>query len=187
MDDLFNLTFTGATFSTDRRHRLTLWRIWDDKKPKVMFIGLNPSRADENVNDPTMRSIMRIAKRNGHGGVYMTNLFTYRSTKPENIDWDDPNIPDADNILIDTSIKCKDVVFAWGANNTYGRDKEVERLFKRAMVVGLTKNGSPAHPLFIKGDTELKPYKEVEHETIYTPGQTKNGITLMDMEIRRKN
>ena len=40
----------GAEFSPCKKYRYKLWRIWDDTLPLVMFIGLNPSTADE-IND----------------------------------------------------------------------------------------------------------------------------------------
>ena len=42
----------GAHFSKSRVFRYALWRIWDKDKPAVMFVGLNPSTADETVDDP---------------------------------------------------------------------------------------------------------------------------------------
>jgi len=65
---------SGAEFSECRKYRYALWRIWDKSKPLVMFIGLNPSTANENVDDPTIRSVCRMTKNNGYGGVYMMNL-----------------------------------------------------------------------------------------------------------------
>lgn len=43
---------SGAVFADDRTHRLYLWRRWNQDGPWVMFIGLNPSTADERLNDP---------------------------------------------------------------------------------------------------------------------------------------
>jgi hypothetical protein len=45
---------SGAVFSDCRKFRYALWRMWDGDKPLVMIIGLNPSTADEKVNDPTI-------------------------------------------------------------------------------------------------------------------------------------
>lgn len=75
----------GAEFSEDRKYRFALWRIWDKSKPLVMFVGLNPSTANESDNDPTIKSVCRIAKSNGFGGVYMMNCFAYVSTDPKQL------------------------------------------------------------------------------------------------------
>ena len=74
-----------AVFSDCRNYRYALWRIWDDAKPYAMFIGLNPSTADETEDDPTIRRCMNFAKDWGYGGLCMTNLFAYRATIPANM------------------------------------------------------------------------------------------------------
>lgn len=38
-----------ALLSDDRRYRYVLSRTWDEAKPTVLFIGLNPSTADEKI------------------------------------------------------------------------------------------------------------------------------------------
>ncbi len=52
-----------ATLSEDRRYRYRLTREWDQEKPKVLFIGLNPSTADEIEDDATIRRCIGFAKR----------------------------------------------------------------------------------------------------------------------------
>ena len=51
--------------------------------PLILFIGLNPSTADETKNDPTIRRCINFAKDWGYGGVMIANLFAFRSTSPE--------------------------------------------------------------------------------------------------------
>ena len=55
------ILFSDAFFSKDRLYRYALWRIWDNELPKVLFIGLNPSTADEVKDDPTIRRCIRYA------------------------------------------------------------------------------------------------------------------------------
>jgi hypothetical protein len=55
-----------------------LKRTWLEERPFVMFIGLNPSIADENEDDPTTRRCMRYAGSWGFGGLIVTNLFAFR-------------------------------------------------------------------------------------------------------------
>lgn len=73
---------TGANLSECRRYRFSLWRIWDEALPYALFIGLNPSTADETANDPTITRCINFAKDWGYGGIYMANLFAYRATDP---------------------------------------------------------------------------------------------------------
>ncbi|GAB6073605.1 hypothetical protein JCM15786_02620 [Nautilia lithotrophica] len=72
----------NAIFSKNRKYRYVLSRIWDDTKEKIVFIGLNPSTADETIDDPTVRKCIAYAKKWGYVGFYMLNLFAYRATEP---------------------------------------------------------------------------------------------------------
>src|SRR6185436_15553088 len=72
----------GAIFSPCRLYRYALWRVWSDK-PALVVIGLNPSTADENTNDPTVTRCQRRAEMLGCGGLWMLNLFAWRSTDPD--------------------------------------------------------------------------------------------------------
>lgn len=153
----------GATFSECRKYRYALWRIWDKSKPWVMFIGLNPSTANEVESDPTIKSVCRIAKNNGYGGVYMMNCFPYVSTDPAKLKDGltlETNTKNVDK-LKEIGARCKDVVFAWG------NFKEVDEyisgllsyLFPKAKALHVNKNGSPKHPLYCKSATKLIEFK----------------------------
>jgi hypothetical protein len=74
------LVKTGAIFSDCRKYRFALRRNWDESKPYVMFIGLNPSTADEIENDPTINRCISYARSWGYGGLFMANLFAFRAT-----------------------------------------------------------------------------------------------------------
>lgn len=154
----------GAEFSPTRQFRYALWRTWDASLPKVMFVGLNPSTANESFDDPTIKSVCRISRSNGYGGVYMTNCFPFVSTNPEDLivvekwraQW-----KANDEWLIKARSLCKDVVFAWGnfeVVRTHGRDFELMQMFPDAKCLGLNKKGSPKHPLYCKSATDFVPY-----------------------------
>lgn len=144
---------SGAFFSDCRKYRYALWRIWDESKPLVMFIGLNPSTANETETDNTITRIKGIVKNWGYGGFYMTNLFAYVSTDPNKL-----LLPEATDSLNDhclgiVSSKCEKIVFAWGAFKQAGlRSKEVIAMFPNAYALKLTKDGSPWHPLYVKSN-----------------------------------
>src|SRR5689334_6852032 len=74
---------SGADFSECRSYRYALWRIWDESKPLVMFIGLNPSTANETETDNTITRVRGICEHNGFGGFYMMNCWAYISTDPK--------------------------------------------------------------------------------------------------------
>ncbi len=146
-NNLFGQSESGAAFSNDRKYRYTLWRIWDSQLPLAMFIGLNPSTANETDNDPTIKSCTRIAKHNGYGGFYMTNCWAYISTDPEKLRehrWNELICEWNDNMLTTTKAKCADVVFAWGNFKIVtetGRDKELIQMFPNAKALHINKNG----------------------------------------------
>jgi hypothetical protein len=152
----------GAFFSECGKHRFALWRFWDKSLPLVMFIGLNPSTANAETNDPTIESVIRLSKFNGYGGFYMMNCWSFISTDPDqlkdltgeevNFQW-----------LTEISKNCKDVVFAWG-NFKIVRDKKrdvvLTEMFPVAKCIAKNKNGSPGHPLFKKGTIKFISWKE---------------------------
>ena len=156
-----------ASFSECRNYRYYLRRIWDSEKPMVMFIGLNPSTANEFEDDPTIRSVCRIAKANGYGGVYMMNCWPYVSTDPTKLKRDELTDKWNNDNLTVIAAYCKDVVFAWGSFDVVretGRDLELMEMFPRAKVLHVNKNGSPKHPLYCKSDSILLDYQYVLEE-----------------------
>ena len=72
----------GAELSEDRKYRYSLFRIWNETVPALMFIMLNPSTADEGRDDPTIKRCMGFALNEGYGGIEVYNLFAFRSTSP---------------------------------------------------------------------------------------------------------
>jgi hypothetical protein len=78
----------------------------------------------------------------------MMNLFAYVTAYPIELDYNCDNAMN-DEWLITISGMCKDVVFAWGNFNVYGRDEDIKEMFPKAVCLGINKNGSPKHPLYI--------------------------------------
>jgi hypothetical protein len=150
-----------AEFNAERTARFSLWRIWDRSKPLVMFIGLNPSTANETDNDPTIKRVIAIAAHNGYGGICMANCWSFISTNPDDLIPFAVNLHDTwreDIVLKQLAAKCQDVVFAWGNFKIVketGRDKEIMQMFPRAYALHINKNGSPKHPLFCRADTKF--------------------------------
>lgn len=146
----------GAEFSKCRQYRYVLWRIWDESKPSVMFIGLNPSTANESNDDPTIRRVKRFAADWGYGGVYMMNLFAYISTDPkqllfkshEKIGYKN------NNYLKEIAGKCDKIIFAWGSFiEAHERSKQIVNMFPKGKALVINGDGSPRHPLYVKADT----------------------------------
>ena len=72
----------AADFSPCKTWRYTLRRTWDEKKPRLLWILLNPSIADETRDDPTNRRGMRFAHSWGYGSLVFCNLFAFRTPEP---------------------------------------------------------------------------------------------------------
>lgn len=139
-----------AYLSHCRRYRYALWRTWDNTKPFVLFIGLNPSTADETSDDPTLVRCINFAKDWGYGGVCMANLFAYRATQPQAMkNASDPIGKDNNKWLKKLSKQAGIVIAAWGNDGTYlGRSYEVQPLIAGMHCLKINKSGQPAHPLY---------------------------------------
>ena len=66
-------------------YRYALWRVWSEDVSCAMFVGLNPSIADAEGDDPTLRRCIAYARSWGYGGVCIGNLFAYRATDPNEL------------------------------------------------------------------------------------------------------
>lgn len=151
----------GAEISDCEKYRYALWRIWDNTKPRVMFIGLNPSTADAINDDPTITRCIHFAKSWGYGGVYMTNLFAYRSTNKSVLSSvENPIGYDNDKYIskyVELSAK---VIAAWGNDGVFlERSKIVSNLVQPLFCLDVNKTGEPKHPLYIHSQTIPKEYK----------------------------
>lgn len=157
--DLFNSS--GAEFSECRNFRYKLWRIWDEALPKAMCIGLNPSTANENKNDATITHLTKALKKLGYGGFYMTNLFAFISSNPQDLLTTADLQKDNEIKLAEVRLLCKDVIICWGAFKQ--ATKRIEQVLPRypdALCFGKNLDGTPEHPMFSlvykKNKPELK-------------------------------
>ncbi|MBS0198465.1 MAG: DUF1643 domain-containing protein [Planctomycetes bacterium] len=148
-----------ATFSPCRRYRYALRRVWNADVPPAMFVGLNPSTADEVKNDPTVRRCIGFALRWGWGGLIMTNIFALRSTDPNALTRvDDPVGPRNDRWLRQLQREAGIVIAAWGVwGELGGRGEKVRALLDAPHCLGVTKCGAPRHPLYLRAD--LRPVR----------------------------
>ncbi|MFT4928999.1 MAG: hypothetical protein ACI8WB_005125 [Phenylobacterium sp.] len=143
-----------AKLSRCRQYRYALWRTWDDSKPYVMFVGLNPSTADEKFDDPTLTRCINYAKSWGFGGVCMANLFAFRATDPAVMKLADNPVGSQNNKwLKKLASEAGLVVAAWGNDGVYlGRSKKVRARLPNLHCLKINKSGEPAHPLYQKAD-----------------------------------
>jgi hypothetical protein len=153
----------GAVFDASGMYRYSLWRVWYADYPRVVFIMLNPSTADERRNDPTIRRCIEFACTWQFGSVDVVNLFAYRATDfKELLKVDDP-VGEENDLFIERAIEgCSTIVVGWGTKGTLlDRDCRVLQLLARKQNVyclDMTKDGYPRHPLYVRGDTRLVPF-----------------------------
>jgi hypothetical protein len=149
----------GATFGGEGAcYRYRLWRVWDLDLPRVAFVMLNPSTADERVLDPTLRRCLGFAQRWGCGAFEVGNLYALRSTDPAGLRAvADPVGPLNDEYLVRIAEDATyGVVAGWGSNADDERAAHVLGLLRRYRSVyrlgSLTGAGHPRHPLYLPGD-----------------------------------
>lgn len=137
----------GAEFSSCGKYRYALWRIWDESKPIVMCIGLNPSNANRDKDDPTIRILIDTLIELGFGGLRMMNLYALISSKPEVLSSSPDPIGENDKWIETVAYTCQEIIFCWGSfKQCYYRAKVMRKLFPDAKCFGKTSNGSPLHP-----------------------------------------
>lgn len=155
----------GATISDCERYRYVLWRWWKKWLRPAIFVGLNPSTADETDDDATIRKCVGFAERWGCGGIIMLNLFAFRATDPKQmLKADNPIGPENDAVLREHLVSTNGIlVAAWGAHGHHlNRDVEVSKITDQFRCLGTTKDGSPRHPLYVKYQQTLHPWKPNE-------------------------
>lgn len=138
------------------------------------FIMLNPSTADATVDDPTIRKCLGFCRRWGCGSLQVVNLFGIRATSPRDMmSAADPVGPRNRRAVARAlrrhrcaaDIDPGPVVCAWGAHGGFlGQDREmIARLrqheWVEPMCLGVTRAGHPRHPLYVRLDTPLVPYR----------------------------
>lgn len=171
----------SAQISQCGRYRYSLQRWWvpieqSYTDPTAYWVMLNPSTADADIDDPTIRRCIGFSKRWGFGSLKVVNLFPYRATKPSDMqdaaeaginifgeqgDWY------LDNVLTECDPNLGDeVIAAWGASLPSVGVAQAERFIAEAEYVpcrlsclGTTKAGHPRHPLYVKGSTPLEELK----------------------------
>lgn len=156
-------TVYSAVMSPCRLYRYRLSRCWGPGK-RMAWIMLNPSTADSEIDDPTIRRCMRFAKRQGHGAIDVINLYALRATKPIHLlDHPDPEGPHNHRhwheVLDDPNVGI--VVAAWGAHaaddDRLPGSQALEEWDRAGWYcLGRTANGSPRHPLYIRADREME-------------------------------
>lgn len=158
MGDLF--VNSSASISDCGSYRYRLDRRWSNG-PTMGFIMLNPSTADADKDDPTIRRCIGFAKREGCGALVVVNLFAFRATDPKNLPAksDEAEGPENAAHIMRAATVADRLVAAWGSNKPEARFIRFifDHYGDRVLCLGKTKDGSPRHPLYVRGDAPLIP------------------------------
>lgn len=157
-----------AKLSADRVYRYLFKVWWDDKLPLVCFIMLNPSKADERVDDATVRRCQGFARRWGYGGFCIVNLYAYRATYPADLfKANDPIGEENWRYMTWATLYCAQIVCAWGDHGgVRGLDiaRELNAKGVKLFVLGLTKAGNPKHPVRLPYSVERMEWRATSGE-----------------------
>lgn len=166
---------TDAVISDCGRYRYRLTRKWGEGK-RCGFVMLNPSTADAEQDDPTIRRCMGFARAWGCTELVVVNLFAFRATEPKDmLAADDPVGPNnMDHVKWAAEMvagagdrygmpPAGPMVCAWGAHGSFvGQDATVrgwiEAKCVTPMALAFTKQGQPRHPLYLKSDLQPVPF-----------------------------
>lgn len=161
---------TEAYLSTDRRYRYWLLRVWDAAKPVITVIGVNPSTADEDTDDATIRKVIGFARRLGYGGCLMLNVAAFRATDPVACRGAYAPIGffNTTAFMLETMLRFKTstTVAAWGKNGRFF-PHECQMILEDIPDLwcwGRNKDGTPRHPLMLPYDTPLERYERKEEQ-----------------------
>jgi hypothetical protein len=156
-------TSPAAAFSPCGQYRWWLERVWDPAAPRLLFMGLNPSRADGQRDDPTLRRLLGFAQRWGYGSLEVLNLFARISPSPAAL----RRVADPVGADTDAWIRRRlaaqpeaTLWLGWGNQGAWrDRHRAVGALLldRPPWALGLTASGQPRHPLYVAGTVALQP------------------------------
>ena len=150
----------SAVISSDGLYRYRLDRRWG-YGARVVWIMLNPSTADAEQDDASIRRITGFSRGWGFSALTVVNLYGWRATDPTDL-WSaaDPVGPDNDRHIAEVCATSH-VIAAWGANARPDRISAVLALpaMDGLKALAVTKTGQPRHPLYLRGDLTPQPWR----------------------------
>ncbi len=172
-------THKGAIISPCGRYRFSLWREWrgssnrknwrwfgakDGKGQELgeplscVFVMLNPSTADAEQDDPTIRRCVGFAKALKFDRLEVVNLYAYRATNPKDLFAAGDAAHHYENQRhVEIAARNSGIInCAWGAHGDSFQAETVRGWMhtKKHFALGFTKNGHPKHPLYLPNGTK---------------------------------
>ena len=154
----------GAVFDRTGQYRYLLFREFEKGEGTVAFVMLNPHRADETKNDPTITRCARFAQDWGFARLEVTNLFALCARTPREFLLADDPVGNLNESYLHRSLSSVDqIIIAWGNYGGYlNRSREFLELaasYKtRLYCLAKNKSGEPKHPLYVSKRTRPKEY-----------------------------
>lgn len=196
----------AASFSRSLRYRWLLERHWPvsaglgcspDRIRTLIFCGLNPSSADAQGDDPTLRRLVAFARQWGYGRLVVLNLFALVTPSPAHLlRHHRPKGAANDAVLRHWIHQWSkrahwDLWIGWGSNGGLrGQDQwflaHLETVQDRrrrsggapVFCLGITRAGHPRHPLYLPGNTQQQPWPAAEQAEIGHPEAMVSAITV---------
>ncbi len=161
----------SANISRDGLYRYELTRRWGEQEDDLLpFVMLNPSDADAEKDDPTIRRCMAFARRQGAGGIIVANLFAWRTPHSDELrQAGDPFGKDNRKAIEAIAARSIEngipIVCAWGCRGALHAADETAIDIMRGVgpsvvlkCLGKTKAGHPRHPLYLRRDQPLEEF-----------------------------
>ena len=158
----------GAVFSPCGRYRPLLTRDLAGGEGTILWIGMNPSTAAADVDDPTVRRETDFSRRWGFGRFVKANVMDFRATRPKDLLAEGVRPCSDDNLAIirAEAAEAARIMLAFGALHprlAHFAEEVVAALRadgRELFCLGLTKAGAPRHPLYLRKDLDPFPFPD---------------------------
>ena len=157
-----------AIISTNKKYRWWLGRFTNWEGPLIVYIGLNPSKADAKIDDATTLTWKRFTHQNGACGYLVVNPFALIATNYRDLlQADDPVGSMCDFYIHRALTVATYIVPCWGSRDRLPKSlhprldevlNKIKQYDKPIYCFGVTKSGDPRHPLYLKKDTPFLPW-----------------------------
>lgn len=148
--------YLESSADLDGDFRYGLVRVWDRALPRLLWVMCNPSSADADKLDPTLRRCLGYSQRWGYGGFEVANVYAFRSPDPRVLRRHGfPVGSRNDEAILAALERCGNAIAAWGVIPETGRALHVERLItarQSLLALRLSKGARPEHPLYQAAD-----------------------------------
>jgi len=148
-----------ALLSPCGRYRWVLGRTWDQTRPPLAVVALNPSTADGRQDDPTVRRLIGFSRSWGFGGLRLANLYALRTPHPSVLRAAPEPVGASNDAWIAHVLQGAGLCLAAWGNDGLGARADAWHPRASWHVLGLTALGAPRHPLYVRADTRPQAWR----------------------------